>query len=95
MASVALIAAWLPLSVSVPLPLLPALMLAPPDSVTSSVPLDTLSADVASSLAVMPPPLSGSATDRPVMATWVSSNTLGEAGMVFTGGRLTVAAGAS
>ena len=79
--------AWLPLSMNDALALAPALMLAAPESVTCSVPLETLSAVVASSYTATPLPASGSAAATPAIAAAMSSSTVCAAGSAFTGAR--------
>ena len=83
MASAALICACVPLSVSVLLPLAPALMLAPPARLRFKVPLFTLKRVVAR----LP---STSFTLRPLMARLVFSLTVCAPDTVWTGASLTL-----
>ena len=80
-----MIAACEPLSVSVLLPLLPALTVVPGLSVTSNVPFETLSCTVAIFSAATLPDSSASATETPGTAVRTSSSTASEAGRVLTG----------
>ena len=76
-------AAAVPDSVSVALPLAPALMVAPPASVTATVPWATVSWVV-----MMPDPESTSATEIPEIGVLVLEKAVGtalSAGMVLTG----------
>ena len=83
LASVALMSVTLPLIVNVLELFAPALMVAVPASVTSRTPLVTVNCVV-----ITPAPASGSATDKPAIAVWVSSNTVAETGTVLTGASL-------
>ena len=83
LASVALISATVPDSVSVAVPLAPALMMAEPARVTATVPLVTESWVV-----TVPVPASTSAIEMPEIAVSVLENAVGTAasdGMVLTG----------
>ena len=81
MANAALICACVPASVSAPLPLAPAPMVAPPARLTVSVPLPTDSATV-------PTLPSRSLTLMPPIASAVSSFTVCAPGTVLTGASL-------